>query len=319
MAHSERARVVVTGGAGFIGSHTVDALLASGASVCVVDNLSSGKLSSLPSHDALEFVEADICDARALEAALTGATHCLHLAAQVSVIRSVEDPVHSARQNILGFVNLLQCAVSQGVKRVVYASSAAVYGTPESLPLAEDAAVEPLSPYGLEKQVDEQYAALFASLHGLSCMGMRFFNVYGPRQDPASPYAGVISKFVDRFAQGQSPVIYGDGGQTRDFVYVEDVARANVAALFSDHGGACNVATGSTIDLLELVDTLRDVMGVNLAPEHVAGRADDIRHSCGDASRLREWFDIKAEWSLADGLAQLVRSASRNANTGAST
>lgn len=307
MAQGEGMRVVVTGGAGFIGSHTVERLLAEGAEVRVLDNLSSGRLEHLPlSNPGLEFVEGDISDARAVEAALRDATHCLHLAAQVSVVRSVEDPVYSARQNVLGCVSLLHGAANAGVRKFVYASSAAVYGTPETLPLGETATLLPLSPYGLEKQVDEQYAALFQALHGLDSLGLRYFNVYGPRQDPASPYAGVISKFVDRLARHEPPTVFGDGGQTRDFVYVKDVARVNVAALMSDRQGICNVATGAAIDLLGLLDTLRDVLGVDVAAEHAAGRADDIRHSCGDATRLHEWLGIKAEWSLADGLKALV-------------
>lgn len=315
MAHSGRALVVVTGGAGFIGSHTVDALLERGARVRVLDNLSSGSCANLPrASDRLEFIEADINDARAVDAAMAGATHCLHLAAQVSVIRSVEDPVHSAHQNILGFVSLLDAARRRSVGRFVYASSAAVYGDPETLPLDENTRLAPLSPYGLEKQVDEQYAALYRALHGQSAMGMRYFNVYGPRQDPASPYAGVISKFVEVLSRGEAPTVYGDGGQTRDFVFVKDVARANVAALFSAHDGVCNVATGARIDLLQLIDALSDVTGANVRPVHVKARADDIRHSCGDASRLREWLGVAAEWPLAAGLNELVR-ANRSAAT----
>ncbi|GAB3682842.1 NAD-dependent epimerase/dehydratase family protein [Salinisphaera aquimarina] len=311
MTQTSGARVLVTGGAGFIGSHTVEALLADGAQVRVLDNLSSGKESNLPlGETSLELIEGDITDRRVVEVAMRDVTHCLHLAAQVSVIRSVEDPVHSASQNILGPVTLLQAAKEQGLEKFVYASSAAVYGDPESLPLAETARLAPLSPYGLEKQVDEQYAALFASLHGVKSLGMRYFNVYGPRQDPASPYAGVISKFVDLLSKNEAPTVFGDGGQTRDFVYVKDVARANVAALFSDHVGVCNVATGATINLLELLDTLRDVLDSDAQAKHVDGRSDDIRHSCGDASRLKSWLGFEPEWTLAAGL-QALAAASR--------
>lgn len=316
MAQPADTRVVVAGGAGFIGSHTVEALLEQGLKVCVLDNLSSGSLDNLPRDSAqLEVVEGDITDPRAVEMTLRGATHCLHLAAQVSVIRSVEDPAHSARQNILGYVNMLQGARNAGVRKFVYASSAAVYGNPESLPLAEQAACSPLSPYGLEKKVDEQYATLFETLHGLPSLGLRYFNVYGPRQDPASPYAGVISRFVDRLSRGQTPTVYGDGGQTRDFVYVKDVARANVAALFSDRTGVCNVATGSTIDLLGLLDALRGVIGTDIAAEHVAGRSDDIRHSCGNAERLKDWLGVEAQWRLAEGLNALVHHGQPRAAT----
>lgn len=186
--------VLVTGGAGFIGSHTVDGLLAEGYRVRVLDNLLTGCRANLPSeHPGLEFVEGDVRDAATLEAAMDGITHCLHLAAQVSVERSVADPRGSSENNVLGAVNVFQAARDAELSKVVYASSAAVYGDLDQLPLTEDAALRPSSPYGLEKRINEQYAALFRSLFGLSMMGLRYFNVYGPRQDPASPYAGVIS------------------------------------------------------------------------------------------------------------------------------
>ncbi len=302
---NEDRHILVTGGAGFIGSHTVEHLLERGFWVRVLDNLSTGKRDNLPRHECLSFIEGDINDSAVLTAAMQGISHCLHLAAQVSVVRSVEDPAGSAHQNILGCVNVMQAASQAGVEKLVYASSAAVYGLPEQLSLRETATLQPLSPYGLEKRVDELYAGLFQTLHGLPSLGLRYFNVFGPRQDPASPYAGVISKFFDCLMMNRTPTVFGDGGQTRDFIYVRDVARANVAALTSPHGGVCNVATGRRVDLLTLLDVLRDITGSTLPARHVAERAEDIRDSCGDPQRLHDWLGLRAEWSLESGLRAL--------------
>ncbi len=199
--------VLVTGGAGFIGSHTVERLLGRGCRVRVLDNLSTGKRKNLPlEHPELELMVGDITNSDDVRVAMQGMQRCLHLAAQVSVDRSIQDPAFSCQQNILGFVNILSAASHQNIKRLVYASSAAVYGNPQSLPIEESAVLAPISPYGLEKQVDEQYARLFGQLHGLSHFGVRYFNVYGPRQDPSSHYAGVISIFVARMQRGRGRV-----------------------------------------------------------------------------------------------------------------
>ncbi len=225
-------KVLITGGAGFIGSHTADLLMEQGIPVRVLDNLSSGHRHNLPNqHALLEFIEGDITDADAVKKAMNGVSHCLNLAAQVSVVASLEDPEFSARQNIVGYINVLDAARTNGVERLIYASSAAIYGEPPELPLSEDVTVKQLSPYGLEKQINENYADLYRRLYDFSSLGMRYFNVFGPRQDPKSPYAGVIALFVDRITANKPVTILGDGMQTRDFIYVEDVARANVAAL----------------------------------------------------------------------------------------
>ena len=220
-------KVLVTGGAGFIGSHTVEGLLEADARVRVLDNLSTGKRSNLPPHKHLDIQVGDIRNPNDVAMAMQGITHVLHLAAQVSVQASVESPPTSCSQNILGFVNVLHAARQQKVKRFVYASSAAVYGIPESVPLAENAELKPISPYGLEKYVNEQYATLFHSLYGFPSLGLRYFNVFGPRQDPKSPYAGVISKFIERISEQRPLTVFGDGLQTRDFIFVKDIARAN--------------------------------------------------------------------------------------------
>ena len=302
-------KVLVTGGAGFIGSHTVDLLLEQGIPVRVLDNLSSGHRSNLPdSHSLLEFVEGDITSPPAVESAMDGITHCLHLAAQVSVEASIEDPLHSAMQNIVGFVSVLDAARNAGLKRMVYASSAAVYGDPSEIPLRETAAKAQLSPYGLEKQVDEEYADLYWRLYGLSSLGLRFFNVYGPRQDPGSPYAGVIALFVDRISRGENLAVFGDGLQTRDFVYVGDVARANVSALTSRATGACNVGTGKQTTLLELIDILSSITGNRCEVSFESPREGDIKHSLANVDKMNRVLEVVAGVEMEKGLTSLLQS-----------
>lgn len=298
-------RVLVTGGAGFIGSHSVELLLDHGYIVSVLDNLSTGKISNLPNHKCLNFIEGDITDPQAVTQAMQDASYCLHLAAQVSVVRSVKDPFHSAKQNILGFINVIQAAHEAGVNKFVYASSAATYGNPNQLPIKETATATPLSPYGLEKLIDEQYAALFHKMHGLPSLGLRYFNVFGPRQDPSSPYAGVISKFFDCIMTGYPPTIFGDGSQTRDFIFVKDVARANLAALTSPYQGICNVATGHRVDLLTLLENLYSVTGNYIPAVHAQGRSEDIRDSQGDTARFHAWLNSLPQWTLRNGLEAL--------------
>lgn len=293
---------LITGGAGFIGSHTARLLLDRGHQVTVLDNLSSGKRENLPDHARLRLVVGDITDPAAVADALTGADRVLHLAAQVSVAASVEDPIRSCRDNLLGFITVLDGARRAGVGRFVYASSAAVYGQPAELPLRETSATAPASPYGLEKLVNDQYAALYRELHGLSSLGMRYFNVYGPGQDPKSPYSGVISVFVDRLRSGNPLSVHGDGLQTRDFVYVGDVAAANLAALAGTATGVLNVGTGSSCTLLELIAALGRVAGVTPVVNHAPARDGDIRHSAMSAARLEQEFGVKASTSLDQGL-----------------
>jgi UDP-glucose 4-epimerase len=301
---------LVTGGAGFIGSHSVDALLADGATVTVLDNFAAGRRANLPaSHAALRIIEGDIRDFATVARAMSGATHVLHLAAQISVQVSIAKPVDSCQDNVLGFLNVLDCARKNEVKRMVYASSAAVYGTPTELPLDEDSPVAPISPYGLEKSIDDQYARLFRDLYGFSAIGMRYFNVYGPRQDPSSQYAGVISKFAAAIASGSPLRIFGDGGQTRDFVFVKDVARMNLRALTADSPqahGFCNIGTGRSVTLLELVDALERCAGKRAQRKFEPPAAGDIRESSMSPQRQQLWFADKPATSLDVGLAALL-------------
>ena len=299
--------ILVTGGAGFIGSHTVEALIAAGERVRVLDDFSSGRRDNLPGSALLEIVEGDVRDPAAVQRAMEGVTRVLHLAAQVSVVRSIEDPVTSAAVNVGGFLVVLDAARRAGIGRFVYASSAAVYGMPDGLPLDESAPARPQSPYGLEKSVDDQYAALFAELYGMQCLGLRYFNVYGPRQDPASPYAGVIGRFIDCMRAGRPLCIFGDGEQTRDFVYVSDAGKVNVRALASTATGVCNVGTGHSASLLEVAKLLGEVSGRRLQIDHGPARAGDVRHSATSTARLREIMGDLQPVSLQDGVRALLR------------
>ncbi|MDH5764746.1 MAG: NAD-dependent epimerase/dehydratase family protein [Gammaproteobacteria bacterium] len=302
-------KILITGGAGFIGSHTADLLMEQGIPVRVLDNLSSGHRHNLPDqHPLLEFIEGDICDADTVKNAMKDVSHCLHLAAQVSVVASLEDPEFSAQQNILGFVNVMEAARNNNVKRLVYASSAAIYGEPPKLPLDENLDVKQLSPYGLEKQINELYCDLYHRLYNFSSLGMRFFNVYGPRQDPKSPYAGVIALFVDRITANQPVTVFGDGKQTRDFIYVRDVARTNIAALQNSYQGACNVATGKQTSLLDLINTLSELTGNQTDVSFDEPRTGDIVHSLANPERMNKELNIIADTHLKDGLNKLLKS-----------
>jgi UDP-glucose 4-epimerase len=300
--------VLVTGGAGFIGSNTVDLLLDQGHQVRVFDNFYSGTRANLKSRSGLEVQEGDIRDAKAIATAMMGVSHVLHLAAQVFVPTSIEDPIFSGSVNIGGFVNVLDGARKAGIKRVVYASSAAVYGTPTTLPVTEETAPATLSPYALEKLVNDQYAALYSDLYNLSCCGLRYFNVYGPRQDPRSTYSGVVSRFCNRVAADGTVTVFGDGRQTRDFIAVADVARANVAALTCDVKGVINIATGTSVDLLELVDALRKLTGRPIHVQHGASRDGEVRDSSVTPTRMREELGVLSCEPLHIGLRALLDS-----------
>lgn len=300
--------VLITGGAGFIGSHSAETLLAAGARVTVLDNFSSGKRTNLPASPGLSVICGDIRDPSTVDRALAGVSHVLHLAAQVSVPASVADPLVSSQHNIQGFLNVFDGARRAKVARFVYASSAAVYGVPTQLPIDEESPVAPLSPYGLEKSINDQYAALYRELYGLSTLGLRYFNVYGPRQDPASPYAGVISRFAAAMVKGETLRVFGDGGQTRDFIFVRDVARLNLRALESPATGVCNIATGHSVTLLELIGSLAECAGCTPHIHHESPASGDIRHSAASPRRMLELFGPLAMTPLPDGLQQLLAS-----------
>ena len=303
--------VLITGGAGFIGSHSAEALLARDVAVRVLDNLSNGRRENLPqaalADGRIEFIEGDVRDAAAVQRAVQGVDAVLHLAAQVSVQRSVAEPLESAATNLTGFLNVLDAVRRERVARLVYASSAAVYGVPARLPLTEDVPPEPLSPYGLEKFFNDQYAALYRSLYGVSSLGLRYFNVYGPRQDPRSPYAGVISKFAAAVAAGQPLTVFGDGQQTRDFVYVGDVAEANARALLGAAQGVLNVGTGQCVTLLELAETVFQAFGRRVEIRHGPAQTGDIAHSAMDPARIARALGFTPATPLLQGLQALAR------------
>lgn len=299
--------VLVTGGAGFIGSHSVDALLAAGARVRILDDLSTGSLTNIAHvREQVELVEGDIRDAACVTRSMQDITHVLHLAALVSVPASIEDPIHSHSINSAGFINVMDAARRAGVQRMVYASSAAVYGVPAQLPLDDASPVAPLSPYGLEKLVNDQYAALYGALYGLSSLGLRFFNVYGPRQDPSSSYSGVISKFADWAIRGAAFSVYGDGLQTRDFICVTDIARANVAALQGSARGVINLATGTSVTMLQLAHAFEAIGGHPIEVRHLPARTGDIVHSAVTPNRMRDELGLREMVPLQEGLGLLL-------------
>lgn len=305
--------VLVTGGAGFIGSHVVDRLLERGDRVWVLDDLSTGKWANLArwkSEPRLTRIQADITEGlfapmAAAEAEGHAIDTVVHLAALVSVVRSMDEPLADVRTNVRGTVQVLEYARRRAVKKVVFASSAAVYGDVATVPTPEDAPRAPLSPYGVDKLTGEHFMRMYAEVHGVPTSALRFFNVYGPRQDPSSPYSGVISIFSDRARRGLGLTIYGDGGQTRDFVYVGDVVAAIVGAL--DTGESTpptNVGTGHGTSIEALAATILEVQGAEVPVTKGPARAGEIRHSVAVVDALEARFGIRASTALAEGLAK---------------
>lgn len=307
------ARYLVTGGAGFIGSHLVDALVGDGHVVRVLDNFSTGRRANLESALAsrkIEIVEGDVREADVVREAVVGTDGVFHLAALVSVQKSIEQPQFSFDINVYGTVNVLEAARWARIPRVVLASSAAVYGD-ASVPIQEDVVTWPLSPYALDKLSAEQYCALYGRLYGLETLALRFFNVYGLRQDPTSPYSGVISIIADKLRRRVGVTVFGDGEQTRDFVHVSDVVQANIAAMTIAHKGfvACNVATGRAVSINQLLKTLSSQAGWQPPIEHAPVRAGDVRHSRADISRAYSLFGYAPRYHLDVGLRELTSSA----------
>ena len=298
-------RVLVTGGAGFIGSHLVDELVDMGCRVAVLDDLSTGHRRNIVHLlDRIDFVHGDIRDADLLSRMTAGCEVVFHQAAVVSVSQSVQDPPRSCDVNDLGTVRVLDAARRAGVRRVVMASSSAVYGDDPRLPKTEAMPPLPMSPYAVQKLAGEHYASVFGSLYGLETVCLLYFNVFGPRQDPSSPYSGVISIFMTRAAAGEPPTIYGDGGQTRDFVYVSDVVRANLLAASRTEaiGQVYNVGSGSSIRIGELWEAVGALAGVRLDPLFAAPRPGDIRDSVADIGKICRALDFGPQTDLRRGL-----------------
>jgi nucleoside-diphosphate-sugar epimerase len=318
MSGKESGRLIlVTGGAGFIGSHLVEALLHRGDRVRVLDNFSTGKreyvegLEGTASSAGVDFrfIEGDVRDYDTVLEVVSGTDAVFHQAALGSVPRSIEDPMTTQRINADGTLNIFLAARECGVRRVVYASSSSVYGDSPRMPKKEGEEGLPLSPYALTKQVNEGFARLFRDLYGLEAVGLRYFNVYGPRQDPGSQYAAVIPCFVSALLAGRAPVIYGTGEQSRDFTFVEDVVSANLLALEApeDAGGkSFNVGMGREYDLLQLLDALQDLLGTSIDPRHDPPRAGDVMRSRADPALAREMLGFDAVHALEEGLARSV-------------
>lgn len=302
------SKYLVTGGAGFIGSHLVEELLRRGHDVRIADNFSTGRRENVPAGSAVEVIDGDIADRDIATRAVQGCDFVLHQAAIPSVPRSILDPAASHRANVDGTLNILLAARDAGVQRVVFAGSSSVYGNAVELPKREDMPPQPLSPYALQKYVGEQYCQMFTSLYGLSTVTTRYFNVFGPRQQPGSPYSGVISLFIDALMNGRPPHVHGDGSQTRDFTYVGDVVRGVLAAVEAPDaaGKVMNVAGGGRISLLDLVETLQRILGTSIEPTFGPSREGDVHDSQADITRARRLLRFEPAVSFDAGLRETV-------------
>ncbi len=310
---------LVTGGAGFIGSHLSEELVRRGHRVRVADSLITGKRSNLDHLPGVEFVEGDLADLEFARKSAEGCDYVLHQAAIPSVPRSVQDPITSNRANVDGTLNMLVAARDAGVKRLVFAASSSAYGDTPTLPKHEEMPVNPLSPYALQKVVGEQYLRMFTRLYGLETVSIRYFNVFGPRQDPSSPYSGVISVFATALLDNRPPKIYGDGEQTRDFTYVANVVDGVLRACDAPQasGEIINVATGGRISLNRLFYAMRDVVGGTLEPVYAEPRKGDVRDSQADIRKSKALLGYEPVVSFEDGLARTIAwyRASRAATT----
>ena len=303
------AHYLVTGGAGFIGSHLVEELVRRGARVRVVDNLVTGHRENLATvASRVEFIEGDLARAEVANSAAAGVDYVLHQAAIPSVPRSVTEPVFCHEANVNATLNLLVAARDAGVKRLVFAGSSSVYGNVAMLPTREDAPLDPLTPYALQKLIGEQYLKLFTALYGLETVTTRYFNVFGPRQDPSSPYSGVISLFIRSLLDGRAPTIFGDGEQTRDFTYVANVVDGVLKACHAPGvaGQVINVATGGRVSLNTLFGTLRSLTGADVVAAYGPGRRGDIRDSQADIGRARALLGYSTTVEFPDGLARTL-------------
>lgn len=304
------ARYLVTGAAGFIGRSIAAALLARGESVRGIDNFIAGKRENLAGLDGLEFLEGDLTDAAACARACEGVEIVFHEAALASVPRSVVDPIASNRNGVDATLNLLLAARAAGVRRVVYAGSSSAYGDTPTLPKREDMMPDPISPYAVTKLASEHYVRSFAKVYGLETVTLRYFNVFGPYQDPASPYSGVLAVFCRRMVAGEQPTIYGDGEQSRDFTYIDNVVEANLLAAAAPaekvSGQTINAATGQRITLNQTFDLLCEITGYRGRPAYGPPRTGDVRDSLADIQRARELLGYKPRVDFREGLRRTV-------------
>jgi UDP-glucose 4-epimerase len=300
-------RIVITGGAGFIGSNLAEELSKEKDNeVITVDDLSTGRIENIQTlgkfNQNIKFVNGSVTDLDLLRGIFKDVDYVFHQAAIPSVPRSVKDPIASNNANVNGTLNVLVAAKDCGVKKVIYASSSSVYGDTPKLPKREDMMPNPLSPYAVTKLMGEYYCEVFNEVYGLKTVSLRYFNVYGPRQDPYSDYAAVIPRFINRVLENKPPVIYGDGEQTRDFTFVKDVVKANVLAAKSDANGVYNIAYGNRISINELANVIMKLIGRNLTLIYDAPREGDVKHSLGDISKAKKNLGYEPRYSLEKGL-----------------
>lgn len=300
---------LVTGGAGFIGSHVVQSLLRRGERVRVVDNLCTGSIERLSRvRSSIDFVEADLADPQVCDRVVGGVTYVLHQAAIPSVQRSIRDPLASNRANVTATLNLLESCRTRRVGRVIFAASSSAYGNTAVLPKHEDMIANPLSPYALQKFVGERYARMYHELFGLETVSLRYFNVFGPSQDPHSEYSAVIPKFISKLLNGETLTIFGDGDQSRDFTYVDNIVEANLLALKATGaaGKVCNIGSGTRISLNQLVAILEKIIGRKANVEYQPVRPGDVRDSQADITRAKNILDYSPQISIEDGLSKTV-------------
>jgi UDP-glucose 4-epimerase len=305
--------VLVTGGAGFIGSHLVEALLDEGYRVRVVDNLATGRRSNLAHvEERFEWIEGNLADFAICCRAATGATYVFHQAAIPSVPRSVNEPLYSHESGPTATINMLEASRQAGVRRFIFAASSSAYGDTTDLPKHEGMLPKPLSPYAAGKLAGEYYVRVYANTMGLDGVSLRYFNIFGPRQDPSSPYSGVISLFIKRMSQGERPIIFGDGKQTRDFTYVANAVAANLAAMRHPQplgGEVLNVGTGERVSLLDLVGSLNRILGTDLDPEFRPPRAGDVKDSLASLEKIARVLDYRSRYGFEDGLRRTVEAS----------
>lgn len=302
-------KYIVTGGAGFIGSHLVEGLVNRGNEVVILDNLFSGKMENISAfldRENVSFVKGSVTDLSLLKEIFSSADGVFHEAAIASVPRSIANPGATNEANVTGTLNVLIAARDCGVKKVVFASSSSVYGNTPTLPKREDMSPAPLSPYAVSKLAGEHYLRVFEGVYGLQTVTLRYFNVFGPRQDPASQYAAVIPNFITRILRHESPVIHGDGKQTRDFSYVKDVVQANIRAMEGNATGVFNVAYCKRIDLIELATIIMNITGITVPLVFASPRVGDVRDSIADISRAKDAFGYTPEYTVRSGLEETV-------------
>ena len=303
-------KIVVTGGAGFIGSNIVEELLNHNCGeIIVIDDLSSGKIENImPFSNKISFVKGCITDLDLLTDIFKGADYILHQAAIPSIPRSIQDPHRTNHVNVGGTLNVFLAARENNVKRVIYATSSSTYGNAEKLPVSEDLPLNPLSPYASQKMIGEMYGKIFYEVYGLETVGLKYFNVFGSRQDPHSQYSAVIPIFIKKISKGERPFIYGDGSTSRDFTYVKNVVNANLLACFSPEasGHVINVSAGNRVSLNELVNKINECLGTNVEPEYLDFRKGEVLHSQADITKAKKIIGYDPEISFEEGLIKTI-------------